>query len=315
MAYQTQSAVLFIIFNRLDTTLKVLEQIRQARPRQLYITADGPRATKPGEDVRCNETKAAVLAGIDWDCEVKTLFREQNLGPKEAISSAISWFFEHEPEGIILEHDCLPVNSFFRFCDVLLEKYRSDSRIWLISGSNLSGKKWGNASYYFSNLTHGWGWATWRRSWQQYDKDLMQYTEEGANHHLHNIFDDPMIIDCWFQLFRDTKAGKINTWDYQATFAHFFNHCINIVPNNNLVSNIGFGEGAENTLDDKSPFANVPLEEITEIEHPVFIVPEKQADMIVIKEKFQIDKRLEYLRKHNSNRRRFKRWLKQLFSS
>jgi hypothetical protein len=255
----TKSAVLFIVFNRPDTTKQVFDQIRRAQPKRLYITADGPRINRVGEDLKCAETKALVLAGIDWDCEVKTLFREQNVGPKEAISSAIDWFFENETEGIILEHDCLPADSFFTFCDTLLEKYRFDQRIWLISGSNLlKGKKWGEASYYFSHLTNGWGWATWKRSWKDYDKNLSMYNEDEVKEQLQKIFDDPFIVDCWVKIFSDTKSGKIDTWDYQAGFAHFFNNCLNIIPNNNLVSNIGFGKYAENTTDEHSVFASIP---------------------------------------------------------
>jgi hypothetical protein len=310
--YQTKSAILFIIFNRVDTTLQVLEKIRSAKPARLYITADGPRTSRDGEDVRCAEAKAAVLAGIDWDCEVKTLFRDQNVGPKEAISSAINWFFENETEGIILEHDCLPAASFFMFCDTLLEKYRFDTRIWLISGSNLlKGKKWGEASYYFSHLTNGWGWATWRRSWNDYDKDLSKYNEHEVREQLQKIFDDPFIIDCWVKIFSDTKSGKIDTWDYQAGFAHLFNNCLNIVSNQNLVSNIGFGQYAENTLDENNAFASIPLEEITEITHPRFMLPEKEADRLILLEEFKPIS--EYLKKHNSVRRRFKRWLRSLF--
>jgi hypothetical protein len=309
--YLTKSPILFIIFNRVDTTLQVFEQIKRAKPDRLYITADGPRTTRPLEDLQCAETKAAVLAEIDWECEVKTLFRDKNLGPKEAISSAINWFFENETEGIILEHDCLPSNSFFMFCDTLLEKYRFDTRIWLISGCNLlKGQKWGEASYYFSQLTNGWGWASWRRSWKDYDKELTQYDVIEVKEKLKNIFDDPLIIDCWVHIFNEVKAGKIDTWDYQAGFTHFFNNCINIVPNNNLVSNIGFGAGAENTQNANSIFASIPLEEIGEIKHPKYILPQKEADRLIMLEEFKLN--INHLRKHNSRRRRFKRWLKHI---
>lgn len=312
--YQTQSAVLFIIFSRLDTSLQVLAQIKQAKPPRLYLIADGPRANKPGEDVKCAETRAAVLAAIDWDCEVKTWFRDENVGPKEAISTGVSWFFEHETEGIVLEHDCLPANSFFMFCDTMLERYRYDTRIWLISGMNLlKGKKWGDASYYFSNLTNAWGWATWKRSWLSYDKNLDGYTEQDARKLLPKIFDDPFFADRWLEIFINTKSGKIDTWDYQAAFAQLFNHCLNIIPNNNLVSNIGFGELAENTTNAQHAFAALPVEELTEIIHPKFMVPEKEADRLVLAEEFKPI--AEYLKKHNSARRRFKRWLKGLGNS
>ena len=307
--YHTKSAVLFIIYNRYDTALQVLAQIKEAKPARLYITADGPRLSRPGEDTECAKTKEVILAAIDWPCEVKTLFREENVGPKEAISSAISWFFETETEGIVLEHDCLPHNSFFSFCDVLLAKYRTDTRIWLISGSNLTRKKFGNASYYFSRLTNGWGFATWKRSWNYYDKDLTQYEEAEVRPQLEKIFDDPLIVDSWEQIFKDMKAGKINTWDYQATFAHLFNNCLNIMPNNNLVSNIGFGDKAENTTNENSLFAGIPLAPLSEIIHPKYILAEKEADDIVLNEEFNI---FERRRKLNSPKYKVKRWIKSL---
>lgn len=315
MEYSTKSPVLFIIFNRTDTSLLVFEQIRRARPSKLYIAADGYRRDRPEEEEKCTETKNAIVAAINWPCELKTLFRTENLGPKEAIASSIDWFFEHEEEGIILEHDCLPANSFFRFCDTLLEKYRNDTRVWLISGCNLqNGKKWGKATYYFSNLTNGWGWATWKSSWDTYDKNLKDFDRDEVKVELQKIFDHPLIVEEWVRLFEETKSGKIATWDYQVTFAHLFSHRVNIVPNENLVSNIGFGELSENTFDETSIFASVPLQEINEIIHPKFMVPEKFADLYTLEEGMSI-KRIELQRKkHNSIRRRFKRWIKMLFS-
>jgi hypothetical protein len=141
--YQIKSAVLFIIFNRPDTTKQVFAKIKVGKPRRFYVAADGPRTDRPGEDELCKQTRA-IINEVDWDCDVKTLFRTTNGGCKEAVSSVITWFFENEEEGIILEDDCLPADSFFRFCDTLLEKYRFDNRIGNISGRNLQhGKKWG----------------------------------------------------------------------------------------------------------------------------------------------------------------------------
>jgi hypothetical protein len=313
--YQTQSPVLFIIFSRTDTSLQVLERIRYAKPPRIYIAADGARTTVPGEDVKCAETKAAVMSGINWDCEVRTLFKEENVGPKIAISSAIDWFFANETEGIILEHDCLPAHSFFWYCDRLLEKYRYDTRIWLISGSNLlKGKKWGDASYYYSHLTNGWGFATWKRSWDMYDVNLSQFEESEVRGYLEKIFTDKMIIGQWEKLFRETKSGKINTWDYQATFVHLFNNCLNIIPNQNQVSNIGFGEGAENTLNADHAFAAISLEEMDNIIHPKLMLPQKEADHeVLLLEFLPAIEHQKSLRKHNSARRKFKRWLKSLF--
>ena len=160
--YIAQSPVLFLVFNRPDTTLRVFSEIRKAQPKKLYIAADGPRAERPNEDLLCQQT-LDIFKKIDWPCEIQTLFRKENLGCKEAVSSAITWFFEREEEGIILEDDCLPAPSFFRYCDTLLEKYRFDTRIRHIAGVNHhSGKRWGDASIFFANHTHVWGWASWR---------------------------------------------------------------------------------------------------------------------------------------------------------
>lgn len=174
-SYRARSAVLLLIFNRPETTRRVFDQIRAQQPPRLYIAADGARPNRPEEAARCAETRA-ISTQVDWDCELHLLYRDQNLGCRRAVSEAITWFFEHEEAGIILEDDCLPADSFFYFCDALLEKYRHDERIHAITGTNLQmGKQWGEASYYFSRYTNIWGWASWRRVWKEYDSELSRY--------------------------------------------------------------------------------------------------------------------------------------------
>jgi hypothetical protein len=308
--YQTKSAVLFVIFNRPDMTRRVFAQIREARPARLYIAADGRRAGFPDEELLCLESRS-VVDQIDWECEVKTLFRSENVGCREGVSSAVTWFFSHESEGIILEDDCLPSNSFFKFCDTLLEKYRYDTRIRHITGCNLQhGKKWGNGTYYFSNMTHVWGWAGWKRVWNDYDKKLSKYNPEEIEKQLENIFDDPLVVESWLHIFNEVKAGKINAWGYQLDFANFFNNGLTIIPNENLISNIGFGPAATHTVDEHSIYANIPLKQIEEITHPVFILPEKRADRIVLNRDFNID---EKRRRQNLPGKKIKRWVKSAF--
>ncbi len=304
--YQTQSAVLFVIFNRPDTTRKVFEQIRAAKPKRLYIAQDAPRPAFAADECLCLETRT-IVEDIDWNCEVKTFFRTKNGGCREAVSSAISWFFDQEEEGIILEDDCLPANSFFKFCDTLLEKYRDDTRIRHITGCNLQqGKKWGTASYYFANRTHVWGWASWKRVWKDYDKDLNKYSGDAIESVFKNIFEDPLVVDCWKNIFNDVKTGKINAWGYQLDFANFFNNGLTIIPNENLISNIGFGGNATNTFDNSNIHANVPLSEIDEIVHPVFIIPQKQADIITLNTDFKLEEK----RKENLFKNKAKKWAK-----
>lgn len=308
--YKTISPVLFLIFNRPDTTLKVFNEIRRAKPSRLYIAADGPRKDRKEDEELCLKT-IAVVQQIDWECEVKTLYRQDNLGCKNAISSAIDWFFQNEEEGIILEDDCLPAHSFFAYCDTLLEKYRFDTRVRHIGGSNfMFGEKRGDASIFFINQTHVWGWASWKRVWKDYDKDLKQYQEEEVYAQLSNIFTNPFLINTWLNIFKEVKAGKIDTWDYQLAFLNFFNNSLCISPNVNLITNIGFRSDATHTSDASHKHANIPLEEIAALTYPVYMLPDKQADYSVLNRELGLE---ESIKKHNSLRRRFKRWLKYQF--
>ncbi|PTQ99282.1 hypothetical protein C8P68_10298 [Mucilaginibacter yixingensis] len=306
--YQTQSAVLFVVFNRPDTTRRVFEEIRQAQPPRLYIAADGPRKDREGEEERCMEARQIAQA-IDWPCQVFTLFRATNMGCKDAVSSAVTWFFENEEEGIILEDDCLPDNSFFHFCDTLLALYRTDTRVSIISGCNLQyGQKYGTATYYFSNLTHIWGWASWRRVWKDYDKELARYDTEQVKLALPKIFAEPLVNETWLHIFKELKAGKIDTWDYQLTFLDFFNNRLSIIPNQNLICNIGFGEGATHTLSAENPNSNIPLQPLTgAITHPLFILPQKDADSRTLFQDFDVEKRK---RRNKRLSARIKRWWK-----
>lgn len=306
-SYKTKSPVLFLIFNRPDTTKRVFEQIKAAKPSRLYIAADGPRKDRPNEIDFCKEA-IAIATEIDWDCEVKTLFRPENLGCKEAISSAITWFFEQEEEGIILEDDCLPANSFFSYCDTLLEKYRYDTRIRHIAGCNLhQGKKWGADSIYFTNQTHVWGWASWRRVWSDYDKELENYQEDEVREKLSNIFTDRFALDSWEYIFKALKAGKIDTWDYQLAFINFFNHSLSVNPNVNLISNIGFDERATHTFDAGNPYAKIPLGEMNQLSYPKYMLPEKNADYALFERDFDLKNKWK---RHNKLKNRLKRWFK-----
>ncbi|WP_295668034.1 nucleotide-diphospho-sugar transferase [uncultured Mucilaginibacter sp.] len=309
--YHTTSAVLFVIFNRPETTKRVFEAIRIAQPKRLYIAADGPREGYPEDTELCKQTRQ-VLSQIDWECELKTLFREENAGCKYGVSAAITWFFGQEEEGIVLEDDCLPANSFFKFCDTLLEKYRYDTRIRHITGCNLQfGKKWGDASYYFSNRTHVWGWASWRRVWNDYDVNLTKYDGAEVRAQLKNIYDNDFVADAWTNIFNELKAGKINSWAYPLDLCNFFNNGLIIIPNDNLISNIGFSQGATHTTDEKSPYAEIALTEIDGITDPDFFVPQKQADLSIMYRDFNIEQR----RKNKAWHRKLKRRIKSILKS
>jgi len=274
-----QSPVLFLIFNRPDKTKQVFEAIRQAQPSKLFVAADGPRKSKNGEQELCEQTREIINA-IDWQCELKTLYREENLGCKLAVSSAINWFFENVEEGIILEDDCLPNQSFFHFCERMLSEYKDDQRIMHIGGSNFQdGIKRGDASYYFSSMFHIWGWATWRRAWKQYDIEM-----SGLNTLLNKEFFDALFNkrshqEIWKRMFNAVESGKSNTWDYQWTLNCWLNNGLSIIPNTNLVSNIGYDSEATHTsIDEKDILSKKKIEVLEAITSPKYMIRNYSAD-------------------------------------
>ena len=269
-----------LIYNRPDTTQKVFDAIKKAKPKQLFIEADGQREDKEGEKEKCEQARK-IIEQVDWDCEVKTLFREKNLGCKIAVSSAIDWFFENVEEGIILEDDCLPDQSFFQFCKIMLEKYRNDTRIMMISGTNyLFNKVTISESYFFSKIYAIWGWATWRRSWMKYDIDMNNWPEFRNNKQLTWIFNDKEIIEYYTSMFQATYSKRINTWDIQWVYSCIFNNGLALAPRKNLISNIG--NTGTHTDSKISIFINMPTGtiNINNIKHPVFVIPNILCDKV-----------------------------------
>ena len=271
--------ILFIIFNRPDVTKRIFEAIRIAMPKRLYIAGDGARASKAGEAKLVMETRK-IAEQIDWECEVKTLFQEKNLGCGKGVSTAINWFFENEEMGIILEDDCLPNQSFFRFCGELLEKYKDNDSIGIISGDNFQrGKKWGKNSYYFSDVINMWGWATWANRWKDFKLDVNELDETLIFSEIERRFPETPIAEHWKQTYYTMKEHKIDTWDYQFYFSQIAKKRIFIDPNVNLISNIGFGSDATHTLNTQDANANIPaLTMEFPLSHPAEIAVKHNAD-------------------------------------
>lgn len=252
-----KTAVLFLVFNRPDTTAQVFKAIRQTRPPRLYVAGDGARDGLEGEAEYVAEVRNIATA-VDWPCEVKTLFREKNLGCKSAVSSAINWFFEYEEQGIILEDDCLPSQSFFWYCEELLNSYEKEERVCSISGSlRKLNKIDGDNEIYKSRFFNMWGWATWRRQWEMYDVNYFVNNEfdEGV----YNIFYDKKVKCYWRRIFNGMKNHKTDTWDYQMFFLAFSRLQYTIYPKYNMVKNIGFGNKATHTINYDPEFSNVEI--------------------------------------------------------
>jgi hypothetical protein len=278
-----ETPILMVIFNRPDKTRVVFEAIRKARPKRLYFAADGPRPHVPSDQEKCRETRE-IVKEVDWDCEVKTLFRDQNLKCGLAVSSAISWFFEHETEGIILEDDCLPSPSFFPYCQQLLERYRDDSRVMHIGGNNfLNGWKNSDYSYYFSRNGHIWGWATWRRAWKYFDFRISKFEELRDQGLFDRFFISKFEKMYRMRIFERTARNRdhVTYWAYQWDFARWVNSGLAIVPCVNLVTNIGFGEDSTHTSNVRSTDANLKLEDIPmPLKHPPFVMRDMRSDRI-----------------------------------
>jgi hypothetical protein len=242
-----KSPVLFLIFNRPELTAQVFETIRKARPPRLYVAADGPRTDREGEAQRVDQARR-IATGVDWDCEVKTLFREQNLGCGKAVSEGITWFFEQEEEGIILEDDVLVDNSWFRFCDELLERYRHDEEIMCVCAHGHDYPIINDSSYAFSHYTLIWGWASWRRAWKHYDYKMSEWDKLSKTDWLKKIGNGSLAFEhFWKSFINEVYSGKCDTWDVQWAFSAWKNNGLCIHPNVNVIENIGFGPDATHT--------------------------------------------------------------------
>jgi len=275
---QFNTPILFLIFNRPDTTEKVFQKIREVQPRQLFVSADGPRSNRTNENHACVETRK-IINKIDWKCDLHTNFSKNNLGCRIGVSSGIDWFFNQVEEGIILEDDCVPDISFFNFCHTLLEYYRNDERIMHIGGVNLQdGVIRGTGSYYFSKINHIWGWATWRRAWNKYDVNISSYPHLIAQNTLAQLFPDSAIKKYWQKNFNLVHTKQKDTWDIQWLFTMMVNNGLAILPNKNLISNIGYNLSATHTIDSFHELADRPTDSISEIKHPEFVIPNNQAD-------------------------------------
>lgn len=286
-----KTPVLFLIFNRPDSTQRVFNEIKKAKPQQLFVSADGPRKDRPNDMKQCLATRE-IIKQVDWDCEVRTKYHDDNTGLKIAVTTAIDWFFENVNAGIILEDDCLPSQSFFWFCQELLEKYYDDERIMQISGNNyLFEKKRFDATYYFSKLNDIWGWATWKRAWGYYDVHMKTFPKFKQQEQIKNYIVDAEIREWLMGYFeRDYNANERNgLWSSQWAYAICAQNGMTIVPSVNLVQNIGTLGDATHSNDTFRLYETVRVHEIDEIVHPLFILPDTEADRL----RFEIIKKTD----------------------
>lgn len=296
--------VALFIFNRPKKTRRVLNQIAKVEPSRLLVVADGPRNDQPEDPERCEAVRTVVDEQVNWGCDLRRKYADTNLGLRNRFATGLKWIFEQEREAIILEDDCLPNESFFRFCDEMLDKYRDDKRIMDISGTNhLEKWKSNEQDYHFSFHGGIWGWATWRRAWELYDPDMELWGNNEVRKRLLDVIVDDDQFDYVKHIYNKVYTGEMNTWDYQWGFARQINSALSIIPSKNLVSNIGFGEAATNTTREDSDISNIPRHEMDfPVDHPKYVAVDREYDRAIHKTR------------PLSNRSRFLRWGREIYN-
>ncbi len=257
-----QSAVAIIVFNRPDLTRILLDKLALVRISKLYIIIDGPRINNNNDRVAA-EKISEMLDHITFADEILYNKSASNMGCKERVISGLSWLFDNEEHAIILEDDCIPSISFLQFCDQLLEKYKSDTRVGIISGTNFSSDQSPACSYSFSKYANIWGWATWRRTWLNYDKDLSIWGDLQFRKSFYNRCASNNEYRYWNAVFTQTKLGLINTWDYQLWLSLWAQNQLSIVPNINLINNLGFAHPNATHTGGQHPADHIKAGEIT----------------------------------------------------
>ena len=292
-----KAPVALILFNRPELTEKVFARIADSRPEKLFLIADGPREGNEKDTELCKRARQ-VVEKVDWECEVYKNFSEENLGCGVRPATGIDWVFETVDRAIILEDDCLPDPTFFRFCDELLELYKDDDRVMQINGDNFQiGHIRTEHSYYFSEYPLTWGWATWRRAWKHYDYQIKQWQELRNTDFPLQITRNPDAASYWrinFETASNAKsAGDISFWDYQWTFAFWLQRGLSISPRENLVMNVGFGEDATHTTGKNNPHAYTPAIPMSfPMDHPPNMLVNSEADKFFID---GVSKKLRFL--------------------
>lgn len=242
-------AVAILIYRRPALVRELLVCLREARPKRLWILADGPKKDQgAGEEGLCRSAREEAEKGITWGCEVKKVYATENLGLKRGVETGLDAVFAEEQEAMILEEDCHPSPDFFPFCAEMLARYREEPKVAAISGNCFLPQDMAVASdYFFSRYLHIWGWATWARTWNSYDRNRWQWPQKGFGAYFPDA--DTVEKQYWNRIYERVRTGEIQTWDYPWV-AHLWSQgWVSITPSQNLVANRGFGPEATNTKD------------------------------------------------------------------
>lgn len=271
--------VLLLLWRRPDTTRRLLESLRSAAPSRLYVAADGPRAGVAGEAEAVAQVRALVDEVVDWPCRIERRLAPRNQGCRDGVSAALDWFFAAEEAGIVLEDDCVPHPDFFGFCAAMLARHADDARVWVVTGDNFQrGQRRGDAAYYYSRYPHCWGWASWRRAWQHFDRTLAFWPAWRDSPAWPAFSPDPVERAYWTEIFDRVHDGRMtSSWAYPWTACVWHGGGLTVTPNANLVSNIGVGDAATHTVAGDDHFAP-PAVALGPITHPARVARDDEAD-------------------------------------
>jgi len=268
------------MWNRIDVVKRTFKVIRKAKPKKFYISSDGANNAKDKKKIMY--IRNYVEKNIDWDCKIKKIYFKKNLGPKLALPTVINKIFLIEKKLIIIDHDCLCDNSFFRFMDELLEIYKNESKVKAISGNYICKNLLSfNCSYYFAQHPIIFGWGTWRRAWKEYDIKMKNFNNFNSFFWLFIFFKFNIVKTIYFyNKFKLTKSNKINTWDYQLLYSIWKNNGVIIKPTVNVSKHIGWGPQAYHGKH-KDDLADIKINKIKfPLRHPKNLEVNKQADEI-----------------------------------
>ena len=289
--------ILILGFNRPKLVVDLLESLGSLQPKKIYFAVDGPRIDHHGDRDLVAKVQEAISV-INWECEIRTLFRLRNLGLKKAVIEAIDWVFEYEEVAIILEDDCLPIGEFFSFCAETLDEYRFDSRVMQISGNSFVPISEENCHrYYFSALSDIWGWATWKRSWSLFEREIPESYSRELQNNFRQYFSNREIVKWFTRYVEEASASDSQVWSTQWTLTLVKNQGFTLVPQTNLVRNVGFKGDATHMTDEAFDiYDKFEPQEISSRTYPAEIAPNRNLDM----QRFSIIKETDLnLRRNN----------------
>lgn len=294
--------VVFFVFNRPAVTERVFREIAKCRPAHLMVVGDGARPQRRGEDELVDATRS-IIDRVDWECDLRTNFSDVNLGCKQRVASGLEWVFSSVGEAIILEDDCLPNPSFFSFCQQMLDRYRDDTRVSNICASNFQdGQSRSQHGYYFSKYFHCWGWASWRRTWETFDIHLDTWPEFLAMQGLAEVADSAEEVRYWRRIFDQQVRVESNSWAYSWLYSSFAQRGLNVLPDHNLTSNIGFGGDATHTSGGDSHLANMSTRSVFVSSHPQTVIRHKTADQYTFHHVYRRPRGVKKLRRSITKR-------------